>query len=120
MATAQATKLSRLKVFSTIVAGSPGGSAIINYVAKTLLGIVDWNLDPQAALNERLLRIAISMYGNLKRIAAITGMQHAEDFVSLPTAQERLEQLVYRVHEPVTWKLDVEAKREHMQAGSWQ
>ncbi len=32
-----------------IVAGSPGGSAIINYVAKTLLGIVDWNLDPQAA-----------------------------------------------------------------------
>ncbi|MFO1325454.1 MAG: gamma-glutamyltransferase [Burkholderiales bacterium] len=33
-----------------IVAGSPGGSAIINYVAKTLLGIIDWNLDPQAAI----------------------------------------------------------------------
>jgi gamma-glutamyltranspeptidase/glutathione hydrolase len=33
-----------------IVAGSPGGSAIINYVAKTLLAIVDWDLDPQAAI----------------------------------------------------------------------
>jgi len=33
-----------------IVTGSAGGSAIINYVAKTLLGIIDWNLDPQAAV----------------------------------------------------------------------
>ncbi len=33
-----------------IVAGSPGGSSIINYVAKTLLAIIDWNLDPQAAV----------------------------------------------------------------------
>ncbi len=33
-----------------IVAGSPGGSAIINYVAKTLLSIIDWGLDPQAAV----------------------------------------------------------------------
>lgn len=33
-----------------IVAGSPGGSAIINYVAKTLIGIIDWDLDPRAAI----------------------------------------------------------------------
>jgi len=33
-----------------IVAGSPGGSAIINYVAKTLIGIIDWDLNPQAAI----------------------------------------------------------------------
>jgi gamma-glutamyltranspeptidase/glutathione hydrolase len=33
-----------------IVAGSPGGSAIINYVAKTLVGVIDWDLDPQAAI----------------------------------------------------------------------
>jgi gamma-glutamyltranspeptidase/glutathione hydrolase len=33
-----------------IVVGSPGGSAIINYVAKTLIGIIDWKLDPQAAI----------------------------------------------------------------------
>jgi gamma-glutamyltranspeptidase/glutathione hydrolase len=34
-----------------IVAGSPGGSAIINYVAKTLVGMLDWGLDPQAAID---------------------------------------------------------------------
>jgi gamma-glutamyltranspeptidase/glutathione hydrolase len=33
-----------------LLLGSPGGSAIINYVAKTLLGVVDWRLDPQAAI----------------------------------------------------------------------
>jgi gamma-glutamyltranspeptidase/glutathione hydrolase len=32
-----------------IVTGSPGGSSIINFVAKTLIGVVDWKLDPQAA-----------------------------------------------------------------------
>lgn len=30
--------------------GSPGGSAIINYVAKTLIGVLDWQLDIQQAL----------------------------------------------------------------------
>lgn len=31
--------------------GSPGGSQIIEYVAKTTIGLLDWNLDPQAAIN---------------------------------------------------------------------
>jgi gamma-glutamyltranspeptidase/glutathione hydrolase len=30
--------------------GSPGGSQIIGYVAKTLVGIMDWNLDIQQAI----------------------------------------------------------------------
>ena len=30
--------------------GSPGGSAIINYVAKTLVGVIDWKLPLQAAI----------------------------------------------------------------------
>lgn len=29
--------------------GSPGGSAIINYVAKTLVALLDWRMDPQQA-----------------------------------------------------------------------
>ena len=33
------------------VVGSPGGSQIITYVAKTLVGILDWNLDPQVAVD---------------------------------------------------------------------
>jgi gamma-glutamyltranspeptidase/glutathione hydrolase len=32
-----------------MVAGSPGGVAIINYVAKALISVLDWELDVQAA-----------------------------------------------------------------------
>ena len=32
-----------------LIAGSPGGSAIIDYVVKILLAMIDWKLDPQAA-----------------------------------------------------------------------
>jgi gamma-glutamyltranspeptidase/glutathione hydrolase len=31
--------------------GSPGGSQIIEYVAKSTIGLLDWQLDPQAAIN---------------------------------------------------------------------
>jgi gamma-glutamyltranspeptidase/glutathione hydrolase len=31
--------------------GSPGGSQIIEYVAKATIGLLDWQLDPQAAIN---------------------------------------------------------------------
>ncbi|PWE43272.1 gamma-glutamyltransferase [Pseudomonas prosekii] len=31
--------------------GSPGGSQIIEYVAKSAIGLLDWNLDPQTAIN---------------------------------------------------------------------
>jgi gamma-glutamyltranspeptidase/glutathione hydrolase len=34
-----------------VVTGSPGGSLIINYVAKTLVGLLDWKLDPQVAVD---------------------------------------------------------------------
>lgn len=33
------------------VVGSPGGSLIINFVAKTLVAILDWRMDPQQAVD---------------------------------------------------------------------
>jgi gamma-glutamyltranspeptidase/glutathione hydrolase len=33
-----------------MIVGSSGGPAIINYVVKTLVGVLDWGLDPQAAV----------------------------------------------------------------------
>ncbi|WP_220807650.1 gamma-glutamyltransferase [Noviherbaspirillum aridicola] len=41
-------RASRKLVLST---GSPGGSAIINYVAKVLIGTLDWGLDVQQAIS---------------------------------------------------------------------
>ncbi|GAA0356802.1 gamma-glutamyltransferase [Bowmanella denitrificans] len=34
-----------------LVVGSPGGSRIIDYVAQTLVGVLDWRLDIQQAIN---------------------------------------------------------------------
>ncbi|NMP32509.1 gamma-glutamyltransferase [Thalassotalea sp. M1531] len=34
-----------------LVVGSPGGSRIINYVAQTVIGVLDWQLNPQQAIN---------------------------------------------------------------------
>lgn len=34
-----------------LVVGSPGGSRIINYVAHVLIGVLDWNLTAQQAIN---------------------------------------------------------------------
>lgn len=41
----------------TMLVGSPGGSQIIGYVAQTLVSLIDWQLDPQAA-------VAAGHYGN--------------------------------------------------------
>ncbi len=34
-----------------MVTGSPGGNSIPAYVAKTIVGVLDWNLSPQAAVD---------------------------------------------------------------------
>jgi gamma-glutamyltranspeptidase/glutathione hydrolase len=34
-----------------LLVGSPGGSRIINYVAQTIIGVLDWQLDPQQAID---------------------------------------------------------------------
>ncbi|OUR59803.1 gamma-glutamyltransferase [Colwellia sp. 39_35_sub15_T18] len=34
-----------------LLVGSPGGSRIINYVAQNIIGVLDWQLDPQQAAN---------------------------------------------------------------------
>ena len=34
-----------------LILGSPGGSRIINYVAQTVIGVLDWDLTPQEAIN---------------------------------------------------------------------
>lgn len=34
------------------IAGSPGGARIIGYVAQTLVGMLDWGLSPQAAIDQ--------------------------------------------------------------------
>lgn len=76
-------------------------------------------IDPAAILNERLMRIAISMYGYLKRIAAVHCIQHGETMISNAEALRRLDNLIAKVHEPLTWKTDVTKRIDSIRLGQW-
>jgi len=71
--------------------GSPGGSAIINYVAKTLVGVLDWNLDIQQAialpnLGSRNQATELERGTALQDLApALRGMGHDVKMVDFPS-----------------------------------
>lgn len=52
-----------------MVLGSPGGSLIIQYVIKTLIGIIDWDLNPQQA-------VSFPNFGALNRPQTRIGGEH--------------------------------------------
>jgi gamma-glutamyltranspeptidase/glutathione hydrolase len=67
-----------------MVTGSPGGSSIITYVVKTLVGVIDWALDPQAA-------IALPNFGSRN------GPTELERGTSIVVLQEKLAALGHQV-----------------------
>lgn len=82
------------------------------------LGVVR-ELDMDALLEERLARIGISIYGYLKRVAAIDCMQNNEEKAYLDEAFDRLKTLVETVHDPLTWQQDVKRRIKEMSLGEW-
>jgi gamma-glutamyltranspeptidase/glutathione hydrolase len=66
------------------VLGSPGGPAIIPFVAKTLYAMQDWGLDPQAAVA-------------LPNFAAFGNTVIMEPDAELDPLAEKLEKLGYQV-----------------------
>ncbi|HNB02288.1 MAG TPA: hypothetical protein PLK61_10815 [Nitrosomonas sp.] len=76
-------------------------------------------IDQQAILNERLMRMAISMYGYLKRIAAVHCLQTGQPMITDAEAMQRLENLISRVHEPMAWQADVVKRMDSIRLGQW-
>lgn len=74
-------------------------------------------IDPQAALNAQLMRIAVSVYGYQKRIAAIVSIQDHQESASLGQAQATLSELIEKLHDPLSWQVDVAAKRDQTLLG---
>ena len=77
------------------------------------------DLDMNALLEERKMRIAISVYGYLKRIAAIQCLQHGKDKMSVTEAQALMSMAVRHVHNPLSWSCDVEERVTEMKLGKW-
>ncbi|HPU53876.1 MAG TPA: gamma-glutamyltransferase family protein, partial [Burkholderiaceae bacterium] len=57
------------------VIGSPGGSNIIQYVVKSLVGVVDWDLNIQQAINLPNFGAQTSATTSLERLTTITGLE---------------------------------------------
>ena len=82
------------------------------------LGVVR-EMDMPGLLDERQMRIAISVYGYLKRIAAIKCMQRDQPMIKHDDALNHLGILLNRVHDPLTWQTDVERRITEMRLGEW-
>jgi len=70
-----------------------------------------------AILEERLMRSAISVYGYIKRIAAIRCLQNDEPMMSKDQAVSVLADMLKRVHDPRTWHAEVEKRMSEMRLG---
>ncbi|WP_404407718.1 gamma-glutamyltransferase [Pseudidiomarina marina] len=64
--------------------GSPGGARIINYVAQTLVALLDWNLDMQAAID-------------LPHVTNLNGATSLEKGTALETLADELRQRGHEV-----------------------
>ena len=76
-------------------------------------------VDPAASLKERMLRLASSVDGYLKRAAAIDALRRGLPCVPHAEALDRFSDLLRLVHDPLTWRADVERRVVQMRLGQW-
>lgn len=82
------------------------------------LGIVR-ELDEKALLEERLTRIAISVYGYIKRVAAIDSLYTGVHKSYMDEAFTHLQNRISEIHDPLTWQQDVDRRVKEMKLGEW-
>jgi hypothetical protein len=52
-------------------------------------------------------------------VAAIQGVLKSEDMVSEEEALGDLQELMWKVHDPLNWKIDVKKRIEFIECGEW-
>jgi hypothetical protein len=70
-------------------------------------------------LDERLMRLTVSVYGYLKRTAAILCVKTEEKMLSHQEAYAYLGSQVERLHERVTWEADIRKRIKAIELGEW-
>jgi hypothetical protein len=71
-------------------------------------------VDPQAMLDETLTRMAISMEGYLKKVAAIECLKEGRPMLSHGQTINRLVPVLERVHNQLTWRGDVQRRIDQL------
>jgi gamma-glutamyltranspeptidase/glutathione hydrolase len=100
-----------------MVIGSPGGPNIINYVAKALVGVLDWKLDLQSAValpnfgsrNGPTLLEKDSRYESLR--AELEARNHPVEAVQLTSGLHGIERV------PGGWRGAADPRREGLAKG---
>ena len=95
-----------------LVVGSPGGPWIINFVAKALVGVLDWKLDIQAAIdlpnfgsrNGPTILESGTRYDSLAR--ALAERNHVVEVQALPSGLHGIERV------PGGWRGGADPRRE--------
>ena len=73
----------------------------------------------EVVLNERMMQMAIAVYGYLKRVAAVSCIQQNKEQMSLNDSVVRIVELIHKIYEPLAWQMDVEKRRKEMLLGKW-
>ena len=82
------------------------------------LGVVR-DLNKLNLLDERLTYIAISVYGYVKRVAAIDALYTGADQSYMDEAFTHLQNRITELHDPLTWQMDVNRRVKEMKLGEW-
>lgn len=82
------------------------------------LGVVK-ELDAAKLLDERLTRLAVSVYGYMKRIGAIEGLRKGRAEIGLEEAFRVLRWKIDTLHDPLSWEIDVDKRLTQMRLGQW-
>jgi hypothetical protein len=82
------------------------------------LGVVR-DLNPLDLYDERLTRIGMSVYGYLKRVAAIDTLYSGSDKSYMDEVFQHLQNIVSEIHDPLTWQQDVDRRAKEMRLGEW-
>lgn len=76
-------------------------------------------LGQEVILNERMMQMAIAVYGYLKRVAAIYCVQKNVENISVADAIDHISELIHNIHEQLAWRMDVEKRKKEIVLGEW-
>lgn len=74
--------------------------------------------DPQTHLDASLIRMAISIQGYLKKVAAIECLKQERDMLTQRQAIDLLIPMLQRVHNQLTWRKDVQRRMDVIRIGA--
>ena len=73
----------------------------------------------ELVLDERLIRLTISISGYLQRIAAVSCVKQGQPMMSEEEAYDLLGDRLQRLFDPLSWKMDVRKRMKAIELGEW-